>query len=195
MNRWMSKLLVGACLCAAACGSGTTPQASNLPATPESGGNDPGTSNGGAGVGTDGTGTAGPATFTLRLRGDDAGSLTSVRLRVKSVEVRAGSTVLASVGTMPEMELATGDNAFLLSTFQVPAGIDEVEFTIALDSASVMSASGNFDVDASCEVLTLRGTVSLLAQRHHAVVELDLTRSFVKVGTEMVFVPQLKLAF
>ncbi len=198
MNRWMTKLLLGACLCAAACGDGTRPQASNLPATPESGGNDPGTSNGGTGAG-DGTGTtpapAPAATFTLRLRGDDAGSLTSVRLRVKSVEVRAGTMVLASAGTMPEMELATGDNAFLLSTFQVPAGQDEVEFTIALDSASVGSASGNFDVDASCEVLHLRGTVSLLAQHSHAVVLLDLARSFVKVGTEMAFVPQLQLAF
>jgi len=196
MNRWMSKLLVGACLCAAACGDGTRPQASNLPATPQSSGNDPGTSGGGTGVGS-GTsdGTPAAATFALRLRGDDAGSLTSVRLRVKSVEVRAGTTVLASVGAMPEMELATGDNAFLLSTFQVPAGQDEVDFTIALDSAAIESASGNFDVDASCEVLTLRGTVSLLAQRNHAVVELDLARSFVKVGPEMAFVPQLKLAF
>jgi hypothetical protein len=73
--------------------------------------------------------------------------------------------------------------------------MDEVQFTIALDSASVESASGNFDVDAGCEVLTLRGTVSLLAQRNHAVVQPDLARSFVKVGTELVFVPQLKLAF
>ncbi|HZX65249.1 MAG TPA: hypothetical protein VFE76_07645 [Myxococcales bacterium] len=203
MNRLMMRLLVGACLCGAACGNGTMPQTSNLPATPESGGSDPGTSNGGTGAGpgtggdTGTTTTPAPAaaTFNLRLLGDDAGLLKSVRLRVKSVEVRAGATVLASAGTMSEMELATGNNAFLLSTFQVPAGMDEVEFTVALDSASVESASGNFDVDAGCEVLKLRGKVSLLAQRNHAVVQLDLARSFVKVGTEMAFVPQLKLIF
>ena len=110
----------------------------------------------------------------LRLRGADAGSLTSVRLRVKSVEIRAGASVLASVGAMQEMDLAMVTNAFVLATFQAPAGIEELEFTIALDSASVETASGNFDVDASCRVLKLGGKVSLVAQRNHAVVLLDL---------------------
>ena len=197
MNRWMMKLLVGACICAAACGDGTMPAAGNQPVNaPQGGGNDPGPANGtGGNPGTTPDPAPSVATFELRLLGVDAGSLRSVRLRVKSVEIRAGATVLATGGTMPEMELATGANAFLLSTFQVPAANDEVEFTIALDSASVESASGNFDVDAGCEVLKLRGKVSLIAQRNHAVVLLDLARSFVKVGTAMVLVPHLQLVF
>jgi hypothetical protein len=186
MNRWMMKLLAGACICAAACGDGTMPAAGNQPVNaPQGGSNDPGPANGtGGNPGTTPDPAPSVATFELRLLGVDAGSLRSVRLRVKSVEIRAGATVLA-----------TGANAFLLSTFQVPAGKDEVEFTIALDSASVESASGNFDVDAGCEVLKLRGKVSLIAQRNHAVVLLDLARSFVKVGTAMMLVPHLQLVF
>jgi hypothetical protein len=197
MNRWMMKLLVGACMCAAACGDGPSPLASNQPIdAAQGGGNDTGTGNDSGGD----PGTApGPepsnAKFELRLRGVDAGTLRSVRLRVKSVEIRAGATVLATEGMMPEMELTAGANAFLLSPFQAPAGKDEVEFIVALDSASVETASESFEVDARCEVLKLRGKVTLIAQRNHAVVHLDLARSFVKVGTAMVLVPHLQLVF
>jgi hypothetical protein len=201
MNRWMMNLLVAACLCAVACGN-TAPQASTLSTDTTQdgttqGGADSGTDQGNDGGATDTTPSPAPAavTFELRLRGEDAGSLSSVRMRVKSVEVRAGATVLASAGTISEMDLATGDNAFLLTTFQVPAGTDQVEFTVALDSASVESASGNFEVDAGCEVLKLRGNVTLLAQRKRAVVLLDLARSFVNVGSEMMLVPHLQLVF
>ena len=197
MNRWMTKLLVGACMCAAACGNGRMPEVNNqLVDAPQVGGNDPGASNGGGTDTSSGGDTAhSDATFELRLLGVDAGMLSSVRLRVKSVEVHAGATVLATVGAMPEMELAAGAHAFLLSTFQVPAGKDEVEFTVALDSASVEAANEKLEVDAGCEVLKLRGKVTLIAQRNHAVVQLDLARSFVKVGTAMVLVPQLQLVF
>ena len=197
MNRWMMKLLVGASMCAVACGNGTMPAASTQPIdTTQGGGTDPGTANGnGSDPGATPDPAAAAATCELRLLGVDAGSLTSVRLRVKNVEIRAGATVLATAGTMPEMELAPGTNAFLLSRFQAPAGTDEVEFTVALDSASVESASGNFEVDASCEVLKLTGKVRLVAQRNHAVVHLDLARSFVKVGTGMMLVPQLQLVY
>jgi hypothetical protein len=197
MNRWMMKLLVGACMCAAACGNGTRPAGSNQPvnAGNDSGGdNGSGGSNGGD-TGTDPGSAPSDATFELRLRGVDAGSLRSVRLRVKSVEIRAGATVLATEAMTPEMELAGGAQAFLLSTFHVPAGKDEVEFTVAFDSASVETANEKFEVDARCEVLKLSGKVSLIAQRNHAVVHLDLARSFVKVGTAMMLVPHLQLVF
>ena len=158
-------------------------------------GTDTGTTNGNG----DDTGTApgptAPATLELRLRGADASSLSSVRVRVKSVEIRAGATVLATQTTLPEMDLANVSNAFLLSTFQAPAGTDDVQFTIALDAASVETANEMFEVDAGCEVLKLSGKVSLIAQRNHAVVLLDLARSFVKVGTAMVLVPHLQLVY
>lgn len=197
MNRWMTKVLSAACMCAAACGNGRMPELSNQPTdTAQGGGNDPGTSNtGGSDPGTAPDPAPSDATFELRLLGVDAGVLKSVRLRVKSVEIRTGATVLATAGTMPEMDLAAGTNAFLLSTFQVPAGKDEVEFTVALDSASVDLANEKFEVDAGCDVLKLHGKVRLIAQRNHAVVQLDLARSFVKVGTGMVFVPHLQLVF
>jgi hypothetical protein len=197
MNRWRIDLLMAACLCAAACGGDGAPQArvSDVDTT-QSDGTDNGTNSGsGADSGNAPGPTASPAMLELRLRGADAGSLTSVRLRVKSIEIRAGATVLASVGAMPEMDLAMVSNAFLLTTFQAPGGTEELEFTIALDSASVETANGNFEVDASCEVLKLRGKVSLVAQRNHAVVLLDLARSFVKVGTAMMLVPQLQLVY
>ena len=196
MNRWMINLLTAACLCAAACGGDGAPQPTTLSSdTAQGGGGDAGTDNGGSDTGTAPGPTASPATFEFRLLGVDVGSFTSVRLRVKTVEIRSGATVLATRGPIPEMDLTNINNAFLLSTFQAPAGTDEVAFTVALDSASVETANGNFDVDAACEVLKLSGKVSLIAQRNHAVVVLDLARSFVKVGTAMVFVPHLQLVY
>ena len=202
MNRWTINVLLATCLCAVACGN-AGPQASALAIdtpqgdTTQDAGTDNRTDQGNDGGATDTTPNPAPTAgmFELRLRGDDAGSLSSVRLRVKSVEVRAGATVLASASTISEMELATGNNAFLLATFQVPAGTDHVEFTVSLDSASVESASGNFEVDAGCEVLKLHRKVSHVAERNRAVVLLDLARSFVKVGSEMMLVPQLQLVF
>jgi len=197
MNRSMVKLLVGACLCAAACGDGTRPEARNQPVdAAQGGGNDTGGGNGSGGdTGTPPDVASSDATFELRLRGVDAGDLRSVRLRVHSVDIRAGTTVLATAVMTPEMDLAAGAESFLLSTFHAPAAGDEVEFTVALDSASVETANGRFEVDARCEVLKLTGKVSLIAQRNHAVVHLDLARSFVKVGTAMVLVPHLQLVF
>ena len=198
MNRMMMKLLVGACICAAGCGDGTMPEGRTQPVDASQGGGDGAGGNGGSTGGDTGTAPdAGSpeATFELRLRGVDADDLKLVRLRVQSIEVRAGTTVLTTEVMTPEMDLAAGAEAFLLSTFQAPAAADEVEFTVALDSASVETANQRFEVDARCEVLKFTGKVSLIAQRNHAVVHLDLARSFVKVGTGMVFVPHLQLVF
>ena len=108
MNRWTINVLMGACLCAAACGGDGAPQASiSQVDTGQGAGTDTGTVNGSGGDSGNAPGpTASPGILELRLRGADAGSLTSVRLRVKSVEIRAGATVLASVGAMPRQEAA-----------------------------------------------------------------------------------------
>jgi hypothetical protein len=198
MNRWTMKLLIAACICAAGCGDGTMPAAGNQPVDVAQGsGNDTGGANG-SNAGATGTAPgveSSNATFELRLRGVDAGDLRLVRLRVQSVEIRARTTVLATELMTSEMDLTQGEQAFLLSTFHAPAAGGEVEFTVALSSASVETANEKFEVDARCEVLKLTGKMSLIAKRNHAVVHLDLARSFVKVGTAMAFVPHLQLVF
>jgi hypothetical protein len=173
------------------------PEAGNQPVNAIPGG---GTDTGGANGNGGDTGTTpgvetSNTTFELRLRGVDAGDLRLVRLRVRSIDIRAGTTLLATDVMTPEMDLTLGGQAFLLSTFQAPASGDEVEFTVALDSASVETANERFEVDASCQVLKVKGKLSLLAARNHAVVHLDLARSFVMVGTGMAFVPHLQLVF
>jgi hypothetical protein len=123
------------------------------------------------------------------------GDLGSLLVRVKAVEVRAKGMVLANTLMTPQMDLTTVGQAFLLTKFQAPAGVDEVELRVALDSATASTAKGTFDIDLGCEVLRINAKVNLLQQRHHGVIFLDLARSLPQAGANMRFAPQLQLVY
>jgi len=202
MNRWMTKVLVAGCLCAVGCGGGNAPGVQELKGRAAQGGGDPnpaGTSGTGSGAstGTDtSTGTQGGTAdrgFEVRLQGVDVGDLASLLLRVKAVEVRANGMVLANTLMTSQMDLTTVAQAFLLTTFRAPAGVEEVEIRVALDSATASTAKQTLDVDLGCEVVRVNAKVKLLQQRNHAVIFLDLARSLAKAGTDMAFAPHLQL--
>ncbi|MFL5432624.1 MAG: hypothetical protein ACJ79M_23630, partial [Myxococcales bacterium] len=133
--------------------------------------------------------------FEVRLRGVDVGDLESLLLRVKAVEVRANGMVLANTLMTSQMDLTTVAQAFLLTTFRAPAGVQEVEVRVALDSAMVSTGTQTLDVDLGCEVVRVNAKVKLLQQRNHAVIFLDLARSLAKAGTAMAFAPHLQLVY
>jgi hypothetical protein len=140
-------------------------------------------------------GSAGERAYELRLQGVDAGDLESLLLRVKGVEVRANGMVLANTVMTSQMDLTVATQAFLLTTFKAPPGVDEVQVAVALGSATAVLPKGAFDVDLKCEVIRLNLRVKLLEQRHHAVIRLDLARSLAKPGTNMAFAPHLHLVY
>ncbi|MFL5360127.1 MAG: hypothetical protein ACJ78U_04105 [Myxococcales bacterium] len=197
MNRWMTKVLVAGCLCAVGCGGGNAPGVQDLKSSAAQGGGD--SSPGASGTGSDtSTGTQGGTAdraFEVRLRGVDIGDLESLLLRVKAVEVRANGMVLANTLMTSQMDLTTVAQAFLLTTFRAPAGVEEVEIRVALDSAMVSTGTQTLDVDLGCEVVRVNAKVKLLQQRNHAVIFLDLARSLAKAGTAMAFAPHLQLVY
>ncbi|MFL5414519.1 MAG: hypothetical protein ACJ78Y_00870 [Myxococcales bacterium] len=197
MNRWMTKVLVAGCLCAVGCGGGNAPGVQDLKSSAAQGGGD--SSPGASGTGSDtSTGTQGGTAdraFEVRLRGVDIGDLESLLLRVKAVEVRANGMVLANTLMTSQMDLTTVAQAFLLTTFRAPAGVEEVEIRVALDSAMVSTGTQTLDVDLGCEVVRVNAKVKLLQQRNRAVIFLDLARSLAKAGTAMAFAPHLQLVY
>ena len=135
------------------------------------------------------------ATFSLRLAGDDAGDFTSAKMQIASVEVTGGGALLANAVQTPEVDLAEAGRAHLLATFNVPAGVEDVEFTVGFARGSLTSAKGIFEVDGRCEALRLAGKVTHIAERKHAVIHLDVARSFVPVGAGLTLVPHFQLAY
>src|SRR5204863_1327754 len=75
--------------------------------------------------------------FNLRLAGVDKGDYASARLRIQSVQITAGAKVLANVLKTAEVDLAQLDQAWLLASFDAPAGVDDVELMVTFAGATV----------------------------------------------------------
>jgi len=134
-------------------------------------------------------------TFSLRLAGDDAGDFLSAKLRIESVQVTGGGAVLANAVQTPEVDLADIGRAHLLATFQAPAGVQDVEFLVGFAGGSLTTSKGSFTVDARCQTLRLTGKVSRITERKHAVIHLDVARSFVPGGAGLTLVPHFQLVY
>jgi len=198
MNRWMMKALVAGCLVAAGCGGGDRPGTQGLKqsaAQGNGGDSDPGSGGGSGGDTGSGPGATADRADDIRLLGVNAGDLESFLFRVKAVEVRANGMVLANTLMTSQMDLTTATNAFLLTSFKAPAGVEEVEVIVALDSATAVLPANSLDIDMSCQMLRLKAKVKLVEQHHHAVIVLDLARSLGKVGAGMGFAPHLQLVY
>jgi hypothetical protein len=198
MNRWMTKVLVAGCLCAIGCGGGNAPGVQDLKGSAAQGGGDSspaGTSGTGGDTSTGTQGGTADRPFEVRLQGVDVGDLESLLLRVKAIEVRANGMVLANTLATSQMDLTTVAQAFLLTTFRAPAGVEEVEVRVALDSATASMGKQTLDVDLGCEVVRVNAKVKLIQQRNHAVIFLDLARSLAMARTGMAFTPHLQLVY
>lgn len=149
---------------------------------------------GASGNAGDNWGTPGP-TFSLRIKGTDLGDYRRAKLDVATVQVRGPNGVLATRVMTTEIDLAAVDQAWLLSSFQVPAGIDDVEFVVSFAGGQVVTAKGAFDVDAACSTLRITGKVQNIAQRKHAVIQMDVARSVVAGGAGWTLVPHYQLVY
>jgi hypothetical protein len=136
----------------------------------------------------------GPA-YSLRLLGVDLGDFVAAKVRVSSVQVTGGGAVLTRTVKTPEVDLANTANAFLLATFQAPEGVDDVEFTVDFESAALATSKESFDVNTRCQTLRMTGKVSRIAERKHAVIHLDVARSFVPSTAGIALVPHFQLVY
>jgi len=103
--------------------------------------------------------------------------------------------VLANAPHTPEVDLAEMGQAYLLASFQPPAGVEDVEFAVSFESGTVATETASFSVDSRCQTLHLAGKVSKIAERKHAVIQLDVARSFVPSGAGLMLVPHLQLVY
>jgi hypothetical protein len=170
-----ARLFLAISLCAAGCGHRTADVNADTSATGQQG--------------------AGGPSFSLRLAGTDAGDFVSARMRIRAVEVRSGGTVLESKVRTPEVDLAAMGQAYLLSSFRVPDGVQEVEFLVSFDGGNLERGKEKFALDTRCQTLRLAGKVSKIAQRNHAVITLDVARSFVGSSADMTLVPHFQLVY
>jgi hypothetical protein len=133
--------------------------------------------------------------FNLRLTGVDPGDYVSARMRIQAVRVEGGGAVLADTVKTPEVELTDLGNSFLLASFRPPAGVEDVDFTVSFEGGMVATRTASFDVNTRCQTLRLSGKVSRISERKHAVIHLDLARSFVPSGAAMMMVPHFQLVY
>jgi len=133
--------------------------------------------------------------FNLRLTGVDPGDFISARMRIQAVRVEGGGALLADTVKTPEVELTEVGNSFLLASFRPPAGVEDVDFTVSFEGGMVATRTASFDVNTRCQTLRISGKVSRISERKHAVIHLDLARSFVPSGTAMMMVPHYQLVY
>jgi hypothetical protein len=134
-------------------------------------------------------------TYSLRLLGVDPGNFVSATMRIKAVQVTGGGALLANAVKTPDVDLTRTDNAYPLATFQVPDGVEDVEFLVSFESGALATAKDKFEVDTRCQTLRLAGKVSRIAERKHAVIHLDVARSFVPSTVGLMLVPHFQLVY
>jgi hypothetical protein len=137
----------------------------------------------------------GAGSFSLRLMGVDKGDFVSAQMRIKAVQITGGANVLADAVQTPEVDLARMDQAWLLATFQAPAGVEDVEFAVTFEGGIVATATASYDVDARCQTLRIAGKINRVAERKHAVIHLDVARSFVPSTAGVLLVPHFQLVY
>ena len=65
----------------------------------------------------------------------------------------------------------------------------------SFESGTVATETASFSVDSRCQTLHLAGKVSKIAERKHAVIHLDVARSFVPSGAGLMLVPHFQLVY
>jgi len=109
--------------------------------------------------------------------------------------ITSGGAVLADALQTREVDLAEMGQAYLLASFQPPAGVEDVEFAVSFESGTAATETASFSVDSRCQTLRLAGKVSKIAERKHAVIHLDVARSFVPSSTGLMLVPHFQLVY
>lgn len=144
---------------------------------------------------TPAAGNSGGTSFSLRLAGVDRGDFVSATMRIKAVQVASGAAVLASTVKTPEVNLAEMSQAYLMTSFQVPADTEDVDFLVSFEGGTVSTEKESFNVDSRCQTLRIAGKMSRIAERKHAVIHLDLARSFVPSAAGVMLVPHFQLVY
>jgi hypothetical protein len=134
----------------------------------------------------------------VRLLGANPGSLYAVYAEVKELEVTAAGKPVRSYLGQHDINLANVDHAWLLGTFSPPTDAQSVHIKVVLDDYGAwetLTGSAGY-LDARNTAIEFDAPVRWLAERGHATVKLDLSRSLVKRADEVRRLhPQVQIAY
>ena len=134
--------------------------------------------------------------INLMLRGDNAGSFTSVALKAQSVHVWADGVPQTVTLTGTHMNLANTGNAWLFATFILPPTAVHVRVQLQLETPGhYVNGTGSGSIDLYELPIVLDVKASQLRARHKLVMHDDLARSFTPEGSGLLFLPDLLIKF
>lgn len=138
-----------------------------------------------------------PLVAELRLLGVDQAAFTSARVKVKSVEASANGAPIAIGGLVDGIDLGVPTQAWLLGTFTVPDGAEAVEVRIVFEDAGAFDAgTAHGAIDSGCTAIVATLPVRLLVLRGHAVFQMDVARSLVRLKDDAaMLVPDFEIAY
>ncbi|AKQ68429.1 putative lipoprotein [Myxococcus hansupus] len=134
--------------------------------------------------------TADGQRFELRLRGASVEGYEKLELPIGSVRVSAEGAPLKVELTQERVDVAGADHAPLVAYFYVPEGVESVRVTFQTEGLGGYSqAERSGYIDASVAPVTFEAPVHELELRGRAVVQLDVARSFVDMGSHRLLLP------
>lgn len=177
MKKLMLSVLGAAALAFAGCGTPAQETATTRPDFPED--------------------VQGPR-YELRLVGVKNPGYTSALVQVRSISVTTvdGQPLPVRLKSRQAMDLTQADQAWLVGLFVLTPGVDRVKVEVVFDDfGGYEAASGAGVIDTRVAPLRFEALADDLAQRGHAVVQLDLGQSLQAQGEERLLLPALDVRY
>ena len=136
--------------------------------------------------------------YELRLKGVNNPGYTSALMQVRGFSVTTvdGQPLPVRLKSRQAMDLTQADQAWLVGLFVLPPGVDRAKVEVVFDDfGGYESASGAGVIDTRVAPLRFEALADDLAQRGHAVVQLDLGQSLAGQGEERLLLPSLDVRY
>lgn len=132
---------------------------------------------------------------SLRIRGVNLGDLTAALVDLAEIQVLVDGVEVPLKTEWPSMNLARAEHAYLAARFELPEEAQQVSVRLRLDEWGGYEGATTGWLDSRPVLLRLELSPERLRDRGHAVVHLDLARSFVGTGEERLLLPTFQLRY
>ncbi|WP_426749650.1 hypothetical protein [Myxococcus sp. Y35] len=140
--------------------------------------------------------TADGRRFELRLRGSAVEGFDKLELPIGAVRVTADGKPLKVELAADRVDVAVANHAPLVAHFYVPEGVERVRVMLQLEGLGGYAQAEKAGlVDATVAPVTFEAPVHELALRGRAVVQLDVARSLVDMGSHRLLLPNGVVAY
>lgn len=135
-----------------------------------------------------------PQTVAVRLLG--VGASGPVRVRVAALELTVDGRALPAQLDGSELDLGNDQNAWLVSTFGLPADARSVAINLQLEPEGMVERNGKMQVlDLSGPPLSWVADAAQLRTRSKVVLEIDLARSLIARCEQVFLLPDFVVRY